>query len=75
MVEVPAARPFTIPKALTVAMETAVLLHAPPGAASESVVLKPRHMEAKPVMVPTFGDGLTVTTLVATAVPQLLVTV
>jgi hypothetical protein len=74
MVEVPATRPFTTPETLIVATLTTVLLHIPPGAASESVVLKPRHTDAVPVMAPGFGEGLTVTTFVAMAVPQLLVT-
>lgn len=67
--------PVTIPVTPIVAMPVATLLHTPPGAASESVVARPRHTLAVPVMKPALGNGLTVTTWVETAVPQAFVTV
>ncbi len=73
MVAVPAVIPVTTP-AVTDAL-LLLLVHAPPLAASVSVIVAPSHTLLLPVTVPAFGAGLTVTMLVATAVPQLLVTV
>ena len=67
--------PFTLPDASTVATPVAVLLHAPPEVVSLKPVAEPAHTVAEPVMVPADGNGLTVTTSVAAAVPQPLVTV
>ena len=75
MVAVPAVTPVTVPVLPTVATAVAVLLHAPPVAASVKPVVEPAHTVAVPVMLPADGNGLTVTTLVAAVVPQPLVTV
>ena len=73
MVSVPAKTPVTTPLE-TVAFALAVL-HVPPLAASLRVILAPTQTLVAPVIVPATGNGLTVITCVATAVPQLLVTV
>jgi hypothetical protein len=75
MVAVPAVTPVTVPVLPTVATPVAVLLHAPPVAASVKPVVEPAHTIAVPVMLPADGNGLTVTVVVAAAVPQPLVTV
>ena len=75
MVAVPADTPVTVPVVPTVATVVAVLLHAPPVVASLNPVVEPAQTVAVPVMVPADGNGLTVTTLVAAAIPQPLVTV
>jgi hypothetical protein len=49
-------------------------LHMPPLAASASVIIAPTTTEDAPVIVPADGTGFTVTSLVATAVPQPFVT-
>ena len=67
--------PDTTPEALTVPTAGFVLLHTPPDAASVSAVVPPAHVVATPVTLPATGSGLTVTTFVAAAAPQLLVTV
>ena len=67
--------PVTLPDASTVPTEEVTLLHAPPAAASVKAVLAPAQTMGVPVIVPAFGNALTVTTWVAAAVPQLLVTV
>ena len=72
---VPPATPLTIPDELTVALAVLLLLHVPPAVASLNVVVAPLHTDAVPVIVPAVGAALTVTTLVATAAPQLLITV
>ena len=75
MVVVPAAMPVTIPDVPIVAVAVVTELHTPPPAALLKVVVLVGHTVNMPVIVPALGDGLTVTTLVAAAVPQLLVTV
>ena len=75
MVAVPADTPVTMPVVPTVATVVAVLLQVPPVVASLNPVVAPAQTVAVPVMVPADGNGLTVTTLVAAAVPQPLVTV
>ena len=75
MVAVPAATPVTMPVLPTVATVVAVLLHAPPVVASLNPVVDPAQTIAVSVIVPADGSGLTVTTLIAAAVPQPLVTV
>ena len=75
MVVVPAARPLTTPEVFTVATRVLVLLHTPPVVASVNVVDKPAITVAVPLIVPAAGEGLTVITWVATAVPQPFVTV
>ena len=46
-----------------------LLLHTPPVAASDSGVVEPTHRLVVPDMVPTDGDGVTVTVAVATQEP------
>ena len=75
MVVLPDEMPVTIPDASTVPTEEVTLLHAPPMAASVKAVFAPAQTTAIPVTVPALGDVLTVTTCVAAAVPQLLLTV
>ena len=75
MVAVPADTPVTVPVLPTVATVVVVLLQAPPVVASLNPVVDPAQTVAVPVIVPADGNGLTVTTLVAAAVPQPLVTV
>lgn len=70
MTTVPAATPPTIPP-LTVATDVLLLLQAPPGERSVSVVVAPAQTLATPDTEPAVGSGFTVTTDVATAVPQL----
>ena len=75
IVAVPVAIPVTVPVALIDAMAALLLLQVPPVVASVRVVFAPVHTVVAPLMVPALGAGLTVITLVAVAVPQLLVTV
>ncbi len=75
MVAVPAATPLTMQVLPTVATPVAPLLHTPPVVAFDNVVVLPAHTVAVPVIVPPDGSGLTVTTCVVVALPQLLVTV
>ena len=73
MLSVPAITPVTTPPK-TVALLLAVL-HVPPLAVSLKVIIEPKQTLVAPVIVPATGNGLTVITYIATAVPQLLVTV
>ena len=75
MVEVPADTPVTKPVPSIVAIVVAVLVHAPPPAASVSGVVDNAHTVAVPVITPVTASGLTVTTFVAAATPQPFVTV
>ena len=68
---VPDVRPFTTPVVPTVATTVFVLLHTPPVVTSVNVVDEPAITVAVPLIVPAAGKGLTVTTWVAAAVPQL----
>ena len=74
MVDVPGAAPNTWPEPSTVAMEVVLLLQLPPVAPSVKEVDEPAQTVAAPLIVPADGSGLTVTTCVAAAVPQLFVT-
>jgi hypothetical protein len=59
---VPAETPLTIPEPEPmVAMDVAVVLHAPPASASLSVVVAPAHN----VAVPVIADGLGLIVIVA----------
>jgi hypothetical protein len=75
IIAVPADMPVTIPVVLAIAMPTAPVLQIPPLAELLNEVVLPAQTVAVPVMVPASGSGLTVTICVATAVPQLFVTV
>lgn len=50
MVAVPPLSPETIPAVLTVPTAGALLVHVPPGVASESVLFTPSHKVPEPVM-------------------------
>jgi hypothetical protein len=64
-----------MPVASIVATPVVVLLQTPPPEASLSDVVASSHTVVVPVMAPAIGNGLTVTAVVAAAVPQLLITV
>jgi hypothetical protein len=72
MVTVPDASPLTTPEEFTVAIVDALLLHEPPDAVSVKVIDEPTQTDDAPPINPAFGNGLTVTLFVVTAVPQLL---
>ena len=74
MIDVPALTPVTRPVVLIVATELVTLLHTPPAARSVNWVVPVGHTVVIPEIDPALGEGLTVTTVVAAAVPQLLVT-
>ena len=74
MPAVPLETPVTTPVALTVAMAALLLLQVPPERDAVRVFDAPTHMVVVPVTVADEGAGITVTTAVAVAVPQLLVT-
>ncbi len=74
MVTVPAVTPVTVPPELTVAIVLLLLLQAPPEIDAESVLVPPVHTDVVPEIVAEVEE-LTVTDIVATAVPQLLFTV
>ncbi len=63
-----------MPTTLTVAMVVDTELHTPPAAISLNKVVVVGQTTSPPEMLPAAGNRLTVTTVVATAVPQLLVT-
>lgn len=75
IVAVPTDAPLTKPELLTVTIDVAVLLHTPPMAASLKRAVDETQTIAVPVIEPDTGSGFTVTTVVVTEVPQLLVTV
>jgi len=66
---VPLLTPYTRPEPDTVATAVFVLLHTPPVAASVSGVVDLTHRLVVPAIVPTDGDGVTVTDAVATHEP------
>ncbi len=72
MIAVPAAIPVTTP-ADTVAMAMLLLLQVPPGVLDVRLVVLPTQAVNTPLMESV--SGITVTTIVAVAVPQLFVTV
>ena len=74
MLALPEETPDTTPVLFTAATEVLLLLQVPPVTTSLSVVDEPAHMALLPVMVPETGNGLTVASLLATEVPQPLVT-
>ena len=73
-VVVPPVTPVTLPEPSTTALPFEEL-QTPPETASERVIDDPAHTGTDPVIVPATGSGLTVTTYVAAAEPQPLVTV
>lgn len=76
MFAIPAATPVITPVvAPAVAMLMSAEVQTPPTVAEESVVDKPTHCVAVPVIGATVGNGTTVCTLVTTVVPHMLFTV
>ena len=75
MVTVPAATPVTMPVDPTVATDVVPEVHTPPPVPSLNVVVAPVQTVAVPVIVPALVVALTVTTVSAFILPQLLVTV
>jgi len=73
MFDVPVVTPVTRPLALTVALLVALLVHAPPGSDAASTSVAPAHNVPAPVITAAVGTVFTVATVVAAAVPQLLV--
>ena len=71
---VPADIAVTVPEAFTVAMLADPEVQMPPAAMLERVITEPAQAVAIPVIAPATGNGFTVTTVVAVALPQLLVT-
>ncbi len=72
----PELTPVTIPDVPTVATPVAVLLQVPPVVASLNEVVPVPHMVAVPLIdAGVVGNGFTVTTTVAAALPQLFVIV
>ena len=60
MVAIPAPMPVTTPAAFTVATLVAVVLHIPPAAVSDSVILAPTQTDEGPEIVPAEGVANTV---------------
>ena len=72
----PEATPVTSPvDEFTVAIAVLLLVQAPPPTVLLKVVVAAGHTEVVPLIVPALTEELTVTILVATAVPQAFVTV
>ena len=69
------ATPVTAPVAFTAAIRLLLLYQEPPVAASVSGVVPPEQRVVTPEIVPAVGVVFTVTTCVATALPQTFVTV
>lgn len=74
MVAVPAAMPVTTPPVGDTVAAGAPPDHVPPPTVLVSVMEEPVHTWVGPEMTPASGKRFTVTGLVATTVPQLLVT-
>jgi hypothetical protein len=74
MVVVPAVTPDRIPVAETEATAVLLLVHTPPGEASVRVIVADSHTTVGPEMADATGCGFTVMGIVATDVPQPLVT-
>jgi len=72
---VPAVRPVTRPALLMVATVALLLLHTPPVAVVNILMVPPAHTLPGPVTVPANGAGLTATAWVSIDVPQILETV
>jgi hypothetical protein len=70
---VPAVTPVTTPAELIVAIDVAPDDQVPPATESVSTVVAFTHTVVLPTMVPAVADGLTVTVVVALAVPHTLV--
>jgi hypothetical protein len=73
-VTIPALTPVTTPEVLTDAIAPLPDNHVPAAGVAVSVVVVPADIVAVPVITAATGSGFTVTTLVAVALPQILVT-
>jgi len=62
--------PVKTPAASIVPTDDVTLLHVPPGAASDNVVVNPGQANKVTVIVPALGSGFTVTVVVVLAEPQ-----
>ena len=71
---VPSVIPVSTPERLTVATPGSAEAHTP-ATASDNVTALETQTTSGPVIVPALGEGLTVATTVAAAIPQLLATV
>jgi hypothetical protein len=69
---VPAMLPATTPEPSTVATDGMLLDHEPPDIPSVREIVEPAQTDEVPVMAPAVDNALTVTSCVATDVPQLL---
>ena len=75
MMAVPLATPVTTPVVLIEAIAALLVLQTPPIVVSASVVVPPAQAEGVPVIAPTIGAPLTVTSVDTEVLPQVLVTV
>ena len=75
MVTLPVATPVTTPVLLMVAIVLLLLIHVPPAALLDKVILAATQTLTGPVIVPAEAGKPTVRVWVAMDVPQLLVTV
>ena len=75
MVTVPVFTPVTTPLPVTVAMALLPLLHEPPPTVEVRVPVIAWQITEGPLIVPALAEVLTVTTSMALAMPQLLLTV
>lgn len=74
--EITVGLPVTIPVTpSTVAIDELAVCHVPPVPVVDNVAEAPAHTAAVPLIVPAFGEGLTVTTAVAIDVLQAFVEV
>lgn len=74
MTVLPPETPCTTPTPEIVATDVLVLLHAPPGVASDKVIVLPVHTLVGPVIVPAVRYAPIVITFVATYEPHALTT-
>ena len=74
MVAVPLVIPDTTPDAETEATDASLVAHVPPLTLSVKVADEPVQMIGVPLIALARAAGFTVTVVVATAVPQVLVT-
>ena len=75
IIALPTDTPVTVPEDITMATEALLVVHKPAGVTSLKVVLAPAQMPVFPRIGDTDGGPVTVTLMVAVAVPQPLITV
>jgi hypothetical protein len=71
---VPALMPVTMPPVVTVALVFPAL-QVPPAVGFTNVIAEPMHTLSAPLVVPAFGSGFTVISMVVLMLPQLPLTV